>query len=333
MRKVSIILLNYNGLNFLKECIPTIHSQTYGNLEIIVTDNGSSDGSQEFIRKTKDIILIENKSNLGYAKANNLAARKARGHFLFFLNNDTQLFPNTIEELVKEYEEKSILSAQQLPIWDKAIEGSAGAGMDIFGYPHIEEDIRKIKIFYADGAMFFVAKKDFFDIGMFDEELFIFQEDIDFSWRAQIMGYKIKPCWQAKVYHYGGGTVTGGSAGAKKSAKYVSSYFRRYQNEKNIVRNILKNYSFPLNIIILLLLLLIHSLEILILTLMFKGKAAFCYFRAYWWNIVNLKDTLKFREQIQSRRTVSDPSLMKKMYWSYSKLYSLKKLGIPQFKE
>ena len=328
--KISVIVLNYNGLNFLKKCIPTIQKQTYKNIEIIVSDNHSNDGSLNYLTKFSKIVVIKNNKNFGYSKANNLAAKKATGDFLFFLNNDTELFVDAVENLMKCYKERSIMTARQIPVWNKKYYGSSGAGIDIFGYPYVEDqnNPRKTRVFYADGAMFFIKKKDFVDLGMFDEALFIFQEDIDLSWRAHLFGYKIISCWEAKLYHHSGGTVLGGSNNLKK---YTTSYLRRYLNEKNTIRNILKNYSFPLGILVLAILLIAHCFEIVVLTLFGKWKVIQCYLKAYCWNITHLGNTLSFRKYVQRRRRISDIELIKKMYWTYAKLHMFIKLGIPEF--
>lgn len=325
---VSIIILNYNGIDFLKSCLKTIFKQTYKNIEIIVTDNHSTDGSLEYLIRYLNITVIKNQENYGYAKANNIGAKKAKGQYLFFLNNDTELEPDTIKKLVEAYTPKTILSARQIPMWDKTLFGTAGGGMDIFGYPYADLDSKKTKIFYADGASFFIKKGDFLEIGMFDEKLFIFEEDIDFGWRAQMMGYKIKPCWEAIIYHFSGGTVIGGSS---KKNRYSTNYFRRYLNEKNVIRNMLKNYSFPLCLILLLILLLLHFFEIIILLFLTKWKVVLCYLKAYAWNIKNINNTLVMRKKIQRTRQISDYSLMKNMYWSYSKLVAFSRHGMPSF--
>lgn len=329
-KKVSIIVLNYNGLEFLKKCLSSIDKQTHPQIEVVVTDNNSTDGSVEYIKGLDKVILVANKENYGYAKANNLAAQKATGEFLFFLNNDTELDEDTIEKMLLCYQENSVVTPAQIQLISGKELVRTGAGMDIFGYPYVNDDPRKTRVFYADGAGIFVKKKDFLKIGGFDEELFIFQEDIDFSWRAQMLGYKVIPCWEAKFRHYGGGTVLGGGP---KSQRYQSSYFRRYLNEKNVIRNILKNYSFPLCLVILLILLMLHGTEIVLLAVLLKWKVVACYLKAYKWNILNLRNTLEFRKKVQEKRVVSDINLMKRMYWSYSKLYALVKLGLPQFKE
>ncbi len=328
-RKVSIITANYNGEKWLKDWLPSVFNQKYRKIEVIVVDNNSSDQSISYIEKNyPEVRILKNKVNNGFAKANNQGALKARGEFLFLLNNDTKLFSNTITELVKTYKPKSILTAYQISMRDKKT-GRAGAGSDIFGYPYVEINIPQTKIFYADGAALFIKKEDFIDIGMFDDELFMFQEDIDLSWRAQIMGYQIIPCLNAKLYHYFGGTA---EMKFKSGNKYTSSYFRRYLNERNVIRNILKNYSFPLIIFILIMMSILHIIEVLFFLLMRQFKVAECYIKAYVWNIQNIKNTLEFRRaKVQKRRTVSDFTLMKRMYFFYAKLKILPRVGIPDF--
>lgn len=326
--KVSIIILNYNGLNFLKECLPTVKQQTYENIEIIVTDNNSNDTSQDYIKSLDEVTLIRNKDNFGYSKANNIAAKKATGEFLFFLNNDTKLFKDTIENLVECYKNNTLVTPTQIIENAESKFEYTGNGMDVFGYPYGVLKDRQ-KVFYVDGAAIFIKKKDFFEIGKFDEELFIFQEDVDLSWRAQIQGYKIITCKKAKLYHFSGGVVPGG---AYKNGTYRSSYFRRYLNEKNVLRNMIKNYSLFMLLIFLPLLVIIHSIEIIILLFLKQTKVIRCYVDAYIWNIKNIKNTLRYRSLIQKKRKVSDFYLIKKMYFKYSKYTAYKRIKqLPTF--
>ncbi len=327
--KVSIIVLNYNGLNFLKNCLDAIEKQTYPDIETIVVDNNSTDASCEFVRKNDSVKLIRNNKNYGYSKANNIGAKEARGDFLLFLNNDTELFPDAIEKLVLNYSDKSILAPAQIIMENKGIDsvGFPGNGMDILGNPYGKDNPKERKVFYADGAALFIKKDDFFKIGMFDEELFIFQEDVDLCWRAQLMGYSLRQCWDAKFYHYSGGVVLGG---ASKNKRYQTSYLRRYLNERNVIRNVLKNYGFPLCVVALFFLLSIHLLEIAVLGIAFQGKTVSCYLKAYRWNLLNIKNTLRYRKEVQQKRVISDLVLMKRMHLDYSKFHSFVKLGFPQ---
>ncbi len=326
---VTIVILNYNGKEYLKECIASIKEQTYKKVEVLVTDNNSTDGSLEYLKKFPSIRVLKHKKNYGYAKANNLGALVAGGEFLFFLNNDTRLYKDCIKILVKNFQDKTIVAPAQIRPWDKNDYGHAGWGMDIFGYPFGIENQKKARVFFADGSGIFIKKKDFIKIGMFDDELFIFQEDIDLSWRAQIMGYRVATNYDAKYFHYGGATVEGNKGG---QLKYGTSRIRRFLNEKNVIRNILKNYSFLFLIILFPLLLMLHALEILVLVLTGRFNLAKWYFDSYKWNYSHLESTLKLRKTIQKKRTVSDFVIISRLYPLYSKLYAFVKLGFPEAK-
>jgi GT2 family glycosyltransferase len=326
---VSVVICNFNKVDLLLKCLQSISHQTYKNIEIILVDNNSLDGSVE---KVSDIYpsvkIIKSKINLGFAQGNNQGVGIASGKFIFLLNNDTELFENAIETLVKTYIPKALLSACQIATYDRTIQRT-GAGVDIFGYPFQETELQKTRIFYADGAALFMKKKDFIDIGGFDSRLFMFQEDIDLSWRARLMGYSILPCWDAKLFHVFGGTAKA-SIGFDKS--YNTSLFRRYHNEKNIIRNILKNYSAISLCGIIPTLLFFHFFEMLFLLVTGRLRVIKCYISAYLWNISNLKDTIIRRRIVQSKRTVPDYQIFKNMYFTYSKFLTLIRLGVPNFR-
>ncbi len=324
---VTIVILNYNGKEYLKDCVASIKGQTYKKIQMLVTDNNSTDGSIEYLKKISDVRILKHKKNYGYAKANNLGAKAARGEFLFFLNNDTKLYNNCIEKLVKNYREGTIVAPAQIRSWDPNKYGHAGWGMDIFGYPFGIENQKKARVFFADGSGIFIKREDFIKIGMFDDELFIFQEDIDLSWRAQIMGYRVVTNYDAKYFHYGGATVSGNRT---KKDSYETSKFRRFLNEKNVLRNLLKNYSLLFLIVLFPLLLTLHAVEIVVLVLTGRTDLAKWYFDSYRWNIDHIKSTLKFRKKIQKKRTVSDLVIITRLYPVYSKLYAFIKLGFPE---
>ncbi len=331
-KTISIIIPTFNGLNFLKKCLPTIKEQTYKSFDVILVDNNSTDGTSRYIAKYfPDVEIIKNKVNYGFAKGCNIGAKKAQGDYLFFLNNDTELFKDTLEKLIKGYRTKSILGAYQIPSRNRKLKGRAGAGMDIFGFPSVDQkDLDKTKFFYADGAGLFLNREDFFDIGMFDEELVNFQEDIDLSWRARIFGYKILPCNDAKFYHYYGGTAL---LKVDSKRRLGTSYFRRYYNDRNAMRNIIKNYSYPALIPILSLLIFFYFIEMLLYFFLRDMRAVKCYLRGFKWNIIHLKNTLKLRKIIQAKRKVSDWKLLNKMYWQYSKLILFLKFELPKFQD
>jgi len=103
--KVSVIILNWNGKHHLERCLSSVLEQTYSNFEVILVDNGSTDGSVEFVRgRFPEVRIIWNEENLGFAAGNNAAIIATRGDYVATLNNDTQVDPHWLSELVNAAE-------------------------------------------------------------------------------------------------------------------------------------------------------------------------------------------------------------------------------------
>jgi len=323
--KVSIITVNYNGKKFLKNFFDSIKNLKYQNLEIIFVDNASNDESVEYVKKNfQKVIIVENKENLGFAVANIKAAKGAKGKYLFFLNNDTEIDSNAISELVKRMEEnqKIGICGCKIMSYDKERHFHTGIGVDIFGYPIVWS-----KVFYIEGSALMIRKKLFEELGGFDLQYFMFHEDIDLAWRAQLLGYEVKAFPEAVVYHVGGGVASG----EIHKGRYRSSYLRRYYSERNNIRTLLKNYQTLTLLFIIHFYFFVNLIEILIYLVMFKFKVVYLYLKAYIWNLVNLGNTFKERTKIQKSRVISDKQLMKKMYFGSGKLFAFRIVGIPVF--
>lgn len=227
MYKIAIVILNWNGREFLERFLPGVvrHSSSPG-MKIIVADNGSSDDSLEFIRnKFKKVEIIELDKNYGFAGGYNKAFEKINSEYYILLNSDVEVSENWIEPIIKKMDNDpvvaaampKILSYQNRSKFEYA--GAAGGFIDKWGYPfcrgrilnNIEPDNNQyndsIEIFWASGACLFIRSKIFHDAGGFDDDFFAHMEEIDLCWRIKNLGYKIYcyPCSQ--VYHIGGGTL------------------------------------------------------------------------------------------------------------------------------
>lgn len=336
---ISLVIVNYNTKTFLKNCLSSIEREVGVSIlpEIIVFDNNSSDGSQTFIRNNyPKVKLIESKQNLGFGGANNRAAKVARGEYLFFLNPDTKLDKHCLSRLLafaKKLPNKDfILISKQMTYDDKHFL-QLGLASDIFGFPNSAYDAngsRQIRhIFYADGAALFIPKRTFEKLGGFDEEMFMYQEDIDLSWKAHLMKIKLYPVSEAIVFHKAG-AVSGG--GISRGNSYKTTFFRRYYAERNLLRNLLKNYSWWNLLWVLPLNFFINLGEFALFLLLLQPKVASIYLKAYWWNIANIKSTLKKRRWIQKKRKVPDKNILRRMNKAPSKLYLLKRVGVPIIK-
>lgn len=325
-KSISILTITLNNEIFMKDYFTSIFQGSRTPIEVLVYDAGSTDKTIETIKsyqkKYPGIRLIE-AGNIGFAAGNNLLAEKAVGEFLFILNPDTRIDVDCLRYLVENpANHNSIVIPKQFLFSKKFLHH--GVGMDIFGYPV------NAKLFYADGAAIFLKAEVFKSLGMFDDDYFMFQEDIDLSWRAHLYGVKLVLEPKAFLFHYSGGSIKGGAKTENK--KYVTNIFRRYYGERNIIINILKNYSLLMILIIMPIYLLINFFEILLFAATLNFKACGVYFRAYYWIITNCKKIYKKRQIVQKNRIVSDWQILKDIYIGSSKLKFLFQVGIPNIK-
>lgn len=249
MKKVSIIILQYNNPYLIDHCLKSIYKTKYKNYEIIVIDNNSKDNSVQFLKKHhNNIKLIESKTNLGYTGGNNLGLKHANGDYIVFLNNDTTVHPDWLTHLTKETEKHKAVAAQPKVLKLKnpkyfEYAGASGGFIDIYGYPYcrgrvfntIEKDNNQYnnttEIFWACGVCLFIKRKILNKIGSFDPSFFLYFEEEDLCWRLHLQKQKIIVAPEAMIYHLGEAT-----AGKKPFKKYY--YFYR-----NYSLLLFKNYS------------------------------------------------------------------------------------------
>lgn len=227
MRKVAVVILNYNGKKFLEQFLPNVIENTDAALaDIVVADNASTDGSVEFMKERfPDIRLIINDFNGGFATGYNLALRQIEAEYFVLLNSDIEVTPHWIEPVIALMDsdkgiaacQPKILSYHEKEKFEYA--GAAGGFIDRYGYPfcrgrlfqHLETDEGQYddvqEVFWATGACMFVRSELYLKHGGLDDSFFAHMEEIDFCWRMKNLGYKIFCCPQSKVYHIGGGTL------------------------------------------------------------------------------------------------------------------------------
>jgi GT2 family glycosyltransferase len=325
----SIIITTHNSADYIVPCLKSIFSQTVNfRFEVIVFDNKSKDNTTALVRNEfKDVILFENDKDLGFAGANNAAALRSTSEVLFLLNADTKLPDGALNQLRREIanlgDGRVIITPMQLS-YDAGVFLNCGLGLDIFGFP-LNEGADE-KYFYADGAALLVRKNDFMNLGMFDDEHYLIQEDVDLSWKARLLGYEFKRAKDLIVFHKSGHSIGTGSSSTKT---FTTSVFRRYYGERNILRNLLKNYSAHNLMWILPVTVTASFFEVMLFMLLGKPRVSWAYVRAYYWNLENLGSTLKRRRWIQARRIVSDSTVMSNMYKGSAKIRLLFEIGIP----
>ena len=209
---VSIIILNYNAGELLLNCVDSLKKSTYTNLEILIVDNISSDNSQKKCKeKFPDIKLIQNNENLGYCGGNNVGINEAKGKFIVILNPDTIIEPNCIDELILAYNKfgNALYQPKILSLNEKDIIQSTGNMLHVFGFGFARDKGNKVtnkeesieKIGYASGTCLFTSREVFDKIGLLDEFLFLYHDDLDLGWRAAQIGIDSYYVPKSKVFH------------------------------------------------------------------------------------------------------------------------------------
>lgn len=317
MPLVSIVVLNWNGKHFLKDCLNSLQKVIYKNLEIIVVDNASSDGSVEFIKKNyPEVKVIKNKENYGFAKGNNIGFKASKGKYILILNNDTIITSNFFDSLVEDFEKDSQIACLQPQIRlldNKNLLDGVGAFLTPtgflyhFGYLKDKSKLKynkKISIFSAKGACIFLRREVIEKIGLFDEDFFIFFEETDLCFRIWLAGYVVVYEPKSIMYHVGGGDTTSSNSFQHEKRLYLSIRNMFYSYVKNFgTRNLLT--ILPIFIFLNIFLVFYYLINLKINLLLSVCKA-------FTWNIKNLRVILKKRSYVQHNiRKISDSNLNK----------------------
>lgn len=249
--KVAVVILNWNGLEYLEQFLPGVLASTYPNLDVIVGDNASTDGSVAFLKGRYPLIrIIQNNENHGFTGGYNRVLAQVEADYYVLLNSDVEVTPGWIEPVIAMMESDESIAAAGPKLKSFAQKthfeyaGAAGGFIDLFGYPFcrgrifdvLEEDNGQYdipgEVFWASGAALFIKKNLWDAAGGFDESFFAHMEEIDLCWRLKNMGYKVMYCPQSAVYHVGGGTLN------------AESPFKTYLNFRNNLLLLKNNLPF-----------------------------------------------------------------------------------------
>jgi GT2 family glycosyltransferase len=227
MTKIAIVILNWNGIGFLRRFLPYVTENTSSEqVEIWVADNGSTDGSMGFLREVfPEVRLLEFDSNYGFAGGYNKALAEIKAEYYILLNSDVMVTPGWTEPLLRVMENDKSIAACMPKIKDLRRReyfehaGAAGGFIDFLGYPFcrgrvfdvIEKDTGQYddmrEVFWTTGACMIVRGAEWHNEGGLDETFFAHMEEIDLCWRLKNSGKKIVVCPSSVVYHLGGGTL------------------------------------------------------------------------------------------------------------------------------
>lgn len=303
---VSLVILNYNGENFLIEVLNSLINSTYKNIEILVVDNCSSDNSINIIKQQfTQVKLIENSKNLGFAEGNNVGIRAANGKYICLVNNDLKVEENWLSPLINFLENSPEYAAVQPKVlsWRDPAKfeyaGASGGYIDKYGIPfmrgRILDEVEKddaqydeiVEIFWASGAAICFRAAIVEEIGALDNDFFLHQEEIDFCWRMILKGYKLAAIPESIVYHYGGASLG------------YESPQKLYLNYRNNLSMLIKNMAFKQLLLRMPFRLIIDAGAFFLKIIHMQWQHAFSIFRGYMFIIGHFTSILKKRKKIK----------------------------------
>ena len=299
---VTVVIVNWNGGLYIRECLNSLEKQTVPEFSIIMVDNGSSDGSLELVRESfAEVHIIPLEKNLGFAGGNNIALKGVTTEFVALLNNDAMPHANWLANLVDAlhnhpttgFAASKMLFYHKPDLIDRAGDvfttaGTAllrGRGKDAEAYD------KKEYVFGACAGAALYRTAMLRDIGLFDEDFFLLYEDVDLSFRAQLNGYRCIYVPEAVVYHVGSGSIGDDSP----TSVYYSHRNLEWVYIKNMPDSLIKKTILAH---------LIYDLAALIFFAA-KGRGAI-YLKAKWDAIKGIRKALKKRRKIQENKKVLD---------------------------
>lgn len=308
---VSIIVVHYRGLEILRRCLESLFNTNYENFRVILVDNGSNDGSFEYVRRVycDRVTVMRNEVNLGFVAGNNLALAQVKSKYVVLLNDDTAVEPNWLKYLVEVGENDPSVGACQPKLLSLAdprffeYNGCAGGMLDVYGVPFcrgrvfdvVEEDCgqydKLAEVFWAGGAAIFIRREVLDLTGLLDEMFYAQMEEIDLCWRIRLLGYKVMSVPKSVAYHLGGGTLLPE---------------KLYLKHRNNLIMMLKNYSVMRLLRYFTFRMVLDIMSFVYFLVSGDGGTSFCIKRAYVWLLRNLRRVYENRCRVQGLRRVSD---------------------------
>lgn len=310
---LSVIVVNYNGIHLIGDCLEALRKQTFRDFETIVVDNGSRDGSVSFIQEHyPEVTVIALPANYGFARANNVGINHAMGSLIFLLNNDAAPEPSCLERLVRVMDAhpsagscatRMVLSHQRETL------DSSGDGFSICGAAFKRGHLEPVKKYEADewvfgacGGAALYRREMLKEVGLLDEAYYLVHEDSDLNFRAQMMNYPCRYASAAVVHHRCNATLSAHSAG------YV------YFTQRNVERLFFKNV--PTQLIWRMLPRHIFYNILGFLYFLTRGKGL-VFIQAKWDFLLSLGELMESRKKLERMRRVDNEALYSKFEKSW----------------
>ena len=246
MPELSVILVSFNDWIHLEKCLQSLLAVPPGkNMEVVVVDNNSSDGSPSLVKNQfPNVKLIRNEKNLGFARACNLGIRASVGEFVLFLNNDTIANVQALNVLLDELRKNPSVGAvgPALLSGQKTYQVSFGKKVDFFsefiqkGFfnlynaKKLKSDSKVRDVGWLSAACLLARRKALEEAGCFDENYFLYFEDIDLCFKIRQSGWTLWFCPQAQIIHFGGTSTSAVKISSRYHYRKSQIYFYRKHN-------------------------------------------------------------------------------------------------------
>ena len=322
---VCVMVLNYNGQQFLQDCFESLQKCTYPNFNVMMVDNKSTENDVEYVSQNfPEVQIVQTGSNSGYSRAYNIAFEHSEAKYFVLLNNDVKVQPDWLEYLVEAAEQDENIGAVQPKIQSMVQEGyfeyagASGGFMDYLGYPFMRGrlffDIEKdqgqydteAELFWTSGAAMFVRASALEKSGVLDEDFVHHMEEIDLCWRLHLAGYNLKVIPKSMILHYDGGTIK------------PFSFMKLYWNHRNGIFMLIKNLSGKNLWSTLAKRYSLDTINIFYSALArLDFKHSWAIMKAHFWIWLNLRFILKKRKETQNRALVK-PETVEQLFYKKS---------------
>lgn len=256
---ITAVIVSFNTREETLRCIAALRDTTRRPLEIILVDNGSVDGSAEAVRSShSDVLVIENRSNLGFARANNIGLKRSETQYSLIINSDAEALPGAVDALARLLDERAdvAIAAPRTLGSDRSLQLSFGPPLTPWNELRIRrfrralasgratarrriEEICRVehRPFWVSGSCFLARTKALRDVDLFDEGFFLYEEDVDLCLRVRKAGWQIVCTPTAEIIHHEGRSMA--QAPSKSRIEYARSHLRYYEKHNGAIDRLL----------------------------------------------------------------------------------------------
>jgi len=300
--RVSVVVVTYRCAGIVGRTLDSLREQAWPDVEVVVVDNASDDGTVALVRdRLPEADVHELARNLGFAEANNVGVAASSGEFVFMLNPDAWVEPDTIGRLVDALGDPGVGVVGGTVRHEDGSVQERGNLLDRTGFPLPRRgDVAPLErdTFYVGGCALMLRRSDWDRAGGLDGRLFMFCEEVDLCWRIQLLDRDVAVVRDAVVWHVGGATLAGGYA---SGGRHRTSARRIYLRERNTLAMVLANA--PVRALGWVALGWLGNVaEAMVFLVRGEWRISLQYPRALAWNVAHLPSTLARRRRVAASR-------------------------------